>query len=619
MSKRRAFSGKLRWTPLVAMVVAAAVLTGTMLANAAGPPLPKRTPAQLLADMRNASPPAAMSAVITEKANLGFPSLPDIAGLQSSVLSGAAFLTGTHTVDIWYAGPRHVRIAVPVSFGETDLRVNGNQVWLWNSHGQTATHYVLPALPTPAQIKMPTPIRLTPAKIKAIREKLGALARLTPAKIKAIREKLGALARLTPAKILAITGRIRALKFRAFPGVLLPRCIVMLRPGKLRLTPRQILAPARIAKCVRNLKFPPGVRISLKPVTPQQATSKFLAAIGPTTNVSVGDSTVVAGRSAYQLIVAPRTSQSLISRIVIAVDSKTYMPLQLQVFARGVSNPAFQIGFTSLTLGTPAASNFSFTPPPGAHVKTVKLPQAFPGLMGPLAAHVLPVPLPAGSFTGQRWLSAHPTQAKVHVVRLRAVSLKAALPSKIAKLIARPGKFKLSLMKRLEIAQWIKRAGTITVHTWAEGAVVKVSATAPSEAVATFQGPLQLGGLGGLGALPGAALSGVKVLGSGWLSVAVLPVGALANAAALGGKAIPSAQLPGGPHPVTLPGGSASGAQILALLHILLNSAAKVHGSWGSGRLLRTNLFSVLITNNGKVLIGAVTPAVLYADAAKVK
>ena len=56
-----------------------------------------------------------------------------------------------------------------------------------------------------------------------------------------------------------------------------------------------------------------------------------------------------------------------------------------------------------------------------------------------------------------------------------------------------------------------------------------------------------------------------------------------------------------------------------ALIHTLLNAATKVHGSWGSGRLLRTSLFSVLITSKGDVLIGAVTPAVLYADAAKVK
>jgi hypothetical protein len=594
MSKRGAFGGKLKWTPPLAIVVVAAVLTGTMLANAAGPPLPKRTPAQLLADMRTASPPAAMSAVITEKANLGFPSLPDIAGLQSSLLSGAAFLSGTHTIDIWYAGPRHVRIAIPVSFGETDLRVNGNQVWLWDSHGQTATHYVLPALPRPPQIKL-APVKLTPAKIKAIK-----------------------------GQIQSIKGKLKALKL-ARPLALLPRCFVMFRAAKTHAKQAQVLAPARIAKCVRNLKVLPGTRISFRPfplrqVTPQQAATKLLAALGPTTNVSVGDSTVVAGRSAYQLIVAPRTSQSSISRIVIAVDAKTYMPLQLQVFARGISSPAFQIGFTSLTIGTPAASNFTFTPPPGAHVKTVTLPQVLPGLLGPVASGAIPLPAPFSPFTGQRYLSVHPTPAKVGAVRLRAVPLQRALPAKIAKLIARSGKFKLSLVKRLEIAQNLKRAGTITVHTWALGAVVKAQAAASSVAISsTFQGPLQLGGLGGFGALSGAAPSGVKVLGSGWLSVAVLPVSALANAAALGGKAISNATPPGGPHPVAVPAGSASGAQILALLRVLLNSAAKVHGTWGSGRLLRTNLFSVLITNNGKVLIGAVTPAVLYADAAKVK
>ena len=44
-----------------------------------------------------------------------------------------------------------------------------------------------------------------------------------------------------------------------------------------------------------------------------------------------------------------------------------------------------------------------------------------------------------------------------------------------------------------------------------------------------------------------------------------------------------------------------------------------MHGSWGSGRLLRTSLLSVLITSNGQALIGAVTPAALYAAAAQAK
>jgi hypothetical protein len=154
------------------------------------------------------------------------------------------------------------------------------------------------------------------------------------------------------------------------------------------------------------------------------------------------------------------------------------------------------------------------------------------------------------------------------------------LPFRIAKSLVRAGKLRISFTFRRAVAV---------------PAIVKAQ-----QAVATFHAPLQLGGV------PGPALAGVRVVGSGWLSVAVLPVGDVSSAV-------------GGPQPGAVPAEPAQGAQALALLRILLNSAAKVHGSWGSGRLLRSSLFSVLITNNGKVLIGAVTPAVLYADAAKVK
>ena len=56
-----------------------------------------------------------------------------------------------------------------------------------------------------------------------------------------------------------------------------------------------------------------------------------------------------------------------------------------------------------------------------------------------------------------------------------------------------------------------------------------------------------------------------------------------------------------------------------AVAGALMKSATQVHGAWGSGRLLRTSLVSVLMTSNGHVLVGAVTPAVLYAAAAQVK
>ena len=53
------------------------------------------------------------------------------------------------------------------------------------------------------------------------------------------------------------------------------------------------------------------------------------------------------------------------------------------------------------------------------------------------------------------------------------------------------------------------------------------------------------------------------------------------------------------------------------IIGALLKSATPVSGSWGSGRLLKTSLLSMLITNNGRVLVGAVTPQVLYQAAAQ--
>jgi hypothetical protein len=49
-----------------------------------------------------------------------------------------------------------------------------------------------------------------------------------------------------------------------------------------------------------------------------------------------------------------------------------------------------------------------------------------------------------------------------------------------------------------------------------------------------------------------------------------------------------------------------------AIISNLFGAAKPVHGSWGSGSLLTTSLFSMLITN-GEVYIGAVEPSVLYA------
>ncbi|HUJ07537.1 MAG TPA: hypothetical protein VLX31_15630 [Streptosporangiaceae bacterium] len=458
MSQRRFFGRKLRWAvPVGAVVAVGGVLAGTMLASAAPPSLAHRTPAQLLAGMRQAKLPASMTAVVSESANLGLPALPNIGGLQVSGLSALSFLSGTHTVDIWYAGPRHVRIALPVSFGETDLRVNGDQVWLWDSQGQTATHYILPSR-----------------------------------------------------------------------GSVAPRVPV----------------PARHAA---SSKAAPDPFASLSPL---QAADRLLALIGPTTRVTVSGTTLVAGRAAYELAIAPRSQQSLIARIVVDVAAKGYLPLRVQVFARGSASPSFSLGFTSLSLARPAMSNFTFTPPPGAHVKVVRLPSQ----------------LAAPSF-GFPMIPSKPGGPRPEIRRLPG----AQVPALGVRTLGSGWLTVLVLQASQASARGVPRSPVAApVHGAARVRVLRIK-------------PLQ-------------ARRAVHRKGVAAQSVVGKNTGNNGGGFFNTGPPIPASPL----------------------LGVLLKATKAVHGRWGSGRLLRTSLISVLITSKGQVLIGAVTPAVLYADAAKV-
>jgi outer membrane lipoprotein-sorting protein len=102
-------------------------------------------------------------------------------------------------------------------------------------------------------------------------------------------------------------------------------------------------------------------------VDPTRAAEQALAKINPSTAVTVDRTAEVAGRPAYQLDLAPRDSRTLISSVRIALDAKTSMPLRVQIWSRkNTSSPAFEVGFSSLTLKAPSASTFSFTTPPSA-------------------------------------------------------------------------------------------------------------------------------------------------------------------------------------------------------------------------------------------------------------
>jgi outer membrane lipoprotein-sorting protein len=212
------------------------------------------------------------------------------------------------------------------------------------------------------------------------------------------------------------------------------------------------------------------------PSTPQQAADQALAAINPTTQVSVGRSARIAGRDAYELVLGPRDTGSLVGQVRIAIDAKEHVPLRFEVFAKGSDQPAFQVAFTQVTFGRPNPAQFTFNPPPGAKVTTQS---------------GTPEQQPAG----------------------------AGMPT----------------------GQW-------------------------------------------------------KIVGTGWTSVVVAHS--------------PQPAAPKGGAPAEQ--GTGTGAdQVTGML----NQLPKVSGSWGTGRLVTGKLFSALLTDDGRVLVGAVSPDRLYQAA----
>jgi hypothetical protein len=210
---------------------------------------------------------------------------------------------------------------------------------------------------------------------------------------------------------------------------------------------------------------------ALKPsMTPQETADQVLAAVGKTTVVRVDPTARVAGRAVYELVLSPKDNRSLIGQVRLALDGTTYVPLRVQVYARGAKDPAAQVGFTSVTFSKPSVANWTFKAPSGAKV--------------------------------------------------------------------------------------VEKSG------------------APEKKGPPAKTP----------DLKGAPAMSPKSIGSGWTAV----------------------------HEMQLPKTQDKNN----LLATLQKSFTPVHGDWGSGRLLRTKLVSVLITDDGRVYAGAVTPDLLTQAAA---
>ncbi|HEY6682225.1 MAG TPA: outer membrane lipoprotein carrier protein LolA [Propionibacteriaceae bacterium] len=114
----------------------------------------------------------------------------------------------------------------------------------------------------------------------------------------------------------------------------------------------------------------PGATPSGTPRTPEEAAQKVLKELEPTTTVTTDSAVEVAGRPAYELVLDPNDSGTLISQVRLAIDGDTKLPLRVQVF--GPDNKiVFEVGYTSVDFTRPDDAEFVFNPPPGAKVTEV--------------------------------------------------------------------------------------------------------------------------------------------------------------------------------------------------------------------------------------------------------
>ncbi len=108
------------------------------------------------------------------------------------------------------------------------------------------------------------------------------------------------------------------------------------------------------------------------PATPGDAAAQVLKAVGPTTSVTVDGTAEVAGQDAYQLLIKPKQAGSTIGAIRIAVDAANGTPLGFTVSPASGGAAIVDIAYTKVDFAEPAAGEFAFTVPKGAHVTQAK-------------------------------------------------------------------------------------------------------------------------------------------------------------------------------------------------------------------------------------------------------
>ncbi len=117
---------------------------------------------------------------------------------------------------------------------------------------------------------------------------------------------------------------------------------------------------------------------------PVAAIDSFVQKLAPDATLAVSDPVNVAGQSCYVLSLIPKATNTIFGSVQVAIDSQTYLPLKIDVYAKGTAKPVLTAGFTSVSYSELADGIFAFTPPPTAKVehKTLTLPAAMAGGSG---------------------------------------------------------------------------------------------------------------------------------------------------------------------------------------------------------------------------------------------
>jgi outer membrane lipoprotein-sorting protein len=139
--------------------------------------------------------------------------------------------------------------------------------------------------------------------------------------------------------------------------------------------------------------------------TPEEAARAALAHADKSSVVTLDAQTTVAGRAAYQLVVTPRSENTLVARIVVAIDAATSTPLRVQAWStQDSTTPALELGFTDVRFATPDPAVLTFSAPAGATVKDVVVPLPDESTLAGSTTKPTAGALPDGvSVTGTGW------------------------------------------------------------------------------------------------------------------------------------------------------------------------------------------------------------------------